>query len=57
MLPLYVVGCTACDGHVREGLNRFARKFSAVEVYLLQTFATMSSTEASTAGGFKRFSI
>ena len=25
-----VIGCTACDGHVWIGLNRFALKFCAV---------------------------
>ena len=27
MLPSYVIGCTAHDGHVTEGLNRFALEF------------------------------
>ena len=25
MFPPYVIGCTTCDGHVTEGLNRFCR--------------------------------
>ena len=40
MLPPYVIGCTARDGHVVRGLNRYERAFglSLSVVHVLQTF-------------------
>ena len=39
MLPPYVIGCTARDGHVVRGLNRYERAFglSLSVVHVLQT--------------------
>ena len=40
MLPPYVIGCTARDGHVVRGLNRYERAFGLglSVVHVLQTF-------------------
>ena len=45
MLPPYVIGCTACDGHVVRGLNRYERGFwlSLSVVNVLQTFSLMGT--------------
>ena len=45
MLPPYVIGCTARDGHVVRGLNRYERGFwfSLSVVNVLQTFSLMGT--------------